>query len=38
MRLDDFEVTINCAEGINGASALTATTMGAAALVVASLY
>lgn len=39
MRLDDFEVTINCSDANNnGAPALTATTLGAAALVAASLY
>ena len=40
MRLDDFEVTINCKDqGIDsGASALAATTLGAAALVATSLY
>jgi len=39
MRLDDFEVTINCSDGVNsGASALAATSLGAAALVAASLF
>lgn len=39
MRLDDFEVTIDCADGINGgASSLAATSLGAAALVAASLF
>jgi hypothetical protein len=39
MRLDDFEVTINCQDGVNsGASSLAATSLGAAALVAASLF
>jgi hypothetical protein len=40
MRLDDFEVTINCKDqGVeSGASALAATSFGAAVLVAASLF
>jgi len=39
MRLDDFEIKINCNDGVNsGAQNLAAGAIGAATLVAASLY